>query len=157
MEGIETEYKKLMHAKREIPESSCPKIIENLLYASGSTSDGVAVEEQAAFRAMIEKLDDRAKLYSAKSERASKRESLFHKRNRLGIHGGEWCRVDTDGVFEYAGRMYKIEENEIQYQPIETDYGDLYDMDRILAFDGKFFDMNYDEVRVLRYEFGTEK
>ena len=116
-------------------------------------SEGVAMEEWDAFKVITDELDARAEQYTRhipNKKPAVKKESLFHKHNRLGIHGGTWCRVDTEGVFEYNGEKYRIDENEIQYQPIETDYGDLYDMDRILANGGNFYDMNYDEVHVMK-------
>lgn len=70
--------------------------------------------------------------------------------NRLGIRRGEWCRVDTEGVFEYNGSKYRIDPGTEQYQPIETAVGDLYDMDRVLVTDdspNRFYDMNYDDVK----------
>ena len=151
LDGIETEYMRAMSARRELPVSSCPKSVENVFYASGANTNSIAIEENESFKTLLDDLDEKARLYINKTERKPKRKSLFSKRIRLGLHGGEWCRVDTDGVFEYNGELYKIDENEIQYQPIETDYGDLYDMDRILASNGKFYDMNYDEVKVMRY------
>ena len=60
--------------------------------------------------------------------------------------------VDTEGKFRVGDDFYMIDENEIQYQPIETEYGDLYDMDKVLVSGGKFYDMNFDEVRV--YQIG---
>lgn len=148
-QGIETNYKRVMHAKREIPASSCPSAIENLMYASGAVSDGIAREEEAQFEALLDRLDMLAEKYETPT-RTVRRESLFHKKNRLGIHGGTWCPVDTDGIFLYDGVRYIIDDNAVQYQSIPTDYGDYYPMDRILASGGKFYDMNLDEVTVLR-------
>ena len=152
MDGVVTDYKEAMHAKREIPASSCPRSVENMLYATGASTDSTAKEEAAAFDILLDSLDDRAKRFVRKAERKPKKESLFHKKNRLGINGGQWVTVDTDGKFRVGDNFYMIDENEIQYQPIETEYGDLYDMDRILVSGGKFYDMNFDEVRV--YQIG---
>lgn len=149
--GIETDYKKIMHAKREIPVSSCPTFIENMLYASGSTTSQIDREECAGFKVMTDELDARAEIYEARKVQHERRESRFHKHNRLGIHGGEWCRVDTDGVFEHNGKRYEIDPQETQYQPVETEFGKLYDMDRILvcsSTNNEFYDMNYDKVKV---------
>ena len=149
MSGIETDYKKVMHAKREIPASSCPSFIENMLYSTGAATSQADKEERISFKVMTDELDTRAEKYEAQKVTRKRQESLFQKHNRLGIHGGEWCRVDTDGVFEHNGRKYEIDEGETQYQPIETDIGLLYDMDRILVTDtGEFYDMKYDLVKV---------
>jgi len=146
-DGIETDYRRVMHAKREIPESSCPSYVRNIMYGSGSVSKNVAIEEKAQFNALTEILDLAAEKYET-PQKPSKTESLFQKRNRLGIHGGTWCRVDTAGQFRIGNEVYKISDQAIPYQPIQTEYGEYYPMDRILACDGKFYDMNLDEVEV---------
>ena len=151
MQDIETEYKRVMHAKREIPASSCPSFVENILYAAGGTTEQIDQEERAGFDVMISELDERAEKYETPKVKRSYPESGFHKRNRLGIHGGQWCRVDTDGVFSYNGAMYRIDSGAAQYQPVETEFGQLYDMDRILAVGSppdRFYDMDYNEVIV---------
>ena len=58
--------------------------------------------------------------------------------------------MDTDGYFWVGNNRYVISGNAVQYQPVHTEYGDYYAMDRILASGGKFYDMNYDEVEVLQ-------
>ena len=140
-----------MHQKREIPASSCPSFIDNMLYASGGATDAIDRDECESFLATMSELDAQAKKYAAPRETRVKKESLYHKHNRLGIRGGVWCRVDTDGIFECRGRRYRIPADQYQYQPVDTEYGKLYDMDRILAVDGspqRFYDMKYDEVKV---------
>ncbi len=151
--GIETDYKKVMHARREVPISNCPAFVENMVYATGGTTDAIDREECAGFKVMVDELDAKADKYEKQKVRKAPTESMYHKRNRIGIHGGEWCRVDTDGVFEHNGIRYRIDPDEVQYQPVETEFGDLYDMDRILATDdtpNKFYDMLYNEVKVIR-------
>lgn len=151
MDNIETDYKMVMHSKREIPASNCPSYVDNMLYSSSVMTGNAKKEEQAEFIDMLERLDSRAKPYiQTKEKRDPKVESKFHKRQRLGIHGGEWCVVDTEGKFLFGGDVYEIDEDATQYQPIQTKYGDLYDMDRILAYDGRFYDMNFDEVHAHR-------
>jgi len=148
-QGIETDYKKVMHTKREIPVSNCPSYVENVFYASGGTTDSVDQEERASFRILTDALDAKAEKYETQKSQRKKQESRFHKRNRLGIRGGEWCRVNTDGLFEYNGCVYEIDRDATQYQPVETEVGLLYDMDRILATETEeFYDMNYDNVKV---------
>ena len=149
MRGIETDYKKVMHAKREIPVSSCPSFVENMLYANGAATDSCAEEERAAFEVITSRLDAQAEKYEAQKPQRKRQESNFQKYLKLGIRNGQWCRVDTDGVFEYEGRRYEIDRNASQYQPIETEIGLLYDMDRILVTHTdqlEFYDMNYDRV-----------
>lgn len=146
--GIETDYKRIMRVRREIPESSCPSSISNLIYASGAVSPSVSQDEEDRFAAMLERLDSIGMpLQSLKQEFP---ESRFHKKLRLGISGGEWHTVDTEGYFWVENNRYKISDNAVQYQPVQTDYGDYYAMDRILSSGGKFYDMNYDEVEVLQ-------
>ena len=150
-QGIETEYKKIMHDKREIPVSSCPSYVENILYSSGAATELIDQEERASFRTMIERLDEKAEIYESQKAQRKRQESKFHKHNRLGIRDGEWCRVNTDGLFEYHGDVYMIDTGAEQYQPIETDSGLLYDMDKILVCGDiplEFYDMNYDKVKV---------
>ena len=151
-EGIETDYKRITHAQREIPVSSCPSYVESMVYASGSAPEPLSIEEESHFRTIVEQLDERAEKYAVRKVEKKKRvESRYQKRERLGVRGIEWCRVDTTGAFECAGKKYRIDPSEMQYQPIRTEFGELYDMDRILVAanpQGKFFDMNYDEVTV---------
>lgn len=99
---------------------------------------------------MLDSLDASALPYEVKQQPKVKRKSLFHKKNKLGIHGGEWYRVDTDGRFCVDGQLYAIDDQEIQYQPVSTEYGDYYAMDKILYSGGQFYDMNYDKVKVIR-------
>ena len=148
--GIETEYKKVMHAKREIPVSNCPSFVENMLYASGSATAQIDRDEHDAFRVMTDELDWKAERYEMQKPKRERIESRFHKHNRLGIHGGEWCRVDTDGVFEYNGFKFMIDPFAVQFQPVETAFGELYDMDKILVVGEPpaFYDMDYNEVKV---------
>jgi len=153
--GIETDYKRVMHMKREIPASNCPSFVENLLYASGSPTDPRDKEERATFKVLTESLDAKAETYETQRPQRKRKENKFQKYLNLGIRGGEWLRVDTDGVFQYQGVRYRIDEGETQYQPVETELGLLYDMDRILATNPnspEFYDMNYDRVKVNRFD-----
>ena len=150
MDGIETNYRAVMNAKREIPESNCPSNIDNIFYASGSAGENQAIEENAAFKEMVDRLDERAAQYEQKKEPPQKKQkSLFAKKLKKKIHDGVWYRVDTEGKFRIGNDEYIIDDQEIQYQPVPTDYGDYFAMDKILYAGGQFYDMNYDEVRVL--------
>ena len=147
-QDIETDYKKVMHAKREIPASSCPSFVENMLYSTNGLTGQVEQEERDRFRVMTDLLDEPAEKYETNKPKRVHTETKFEKRRRIGIHGGDWCRVDTDGEFDYSGHRYRIDVDAEQYKPTETEFGLLYDMDRILACGDRFFDMNYDEVSV---------
>lgn len=149
-DGIETDYKRVMHAKREIPFSSCPSQIENIAYSTTGTTDITEKDEQERFNDMLERLDDRAWKYESPVKKKPKIESRQHKRRRLGIRDGEWLNVDTEWKFWVGNEQYVINDQAAQYAPIETAYGLFYPMDRILFSDGKFYDMNYDEVQVYK-------
>jgi hypothetical protein len=147
---IETRYKQVMHAKREIPVSNCPSELENLLYSTGGGNLADAREENAVFKNMLEELDERAAPYEAKRMVQKRVPSLYEKKNKKGIHGGEWYLVDTDGKFWIGKEQYVIDGNAAQYGSVPTEYGDYYAMDKILYSGGKFYDMNYDEVPVYK-------
>lgn len=147
-DGIETNYRRVMHAKREIPASNCPSEIDNLLYGSGGSCGPYEEEELSAFRDMLDRLDERATSYESKKVVRKKTPSLFHKKIKKGITGGTWYRVDTEGKFWIGNNQYIIDDQEVQYQPVPTEYGDYYAMDKILYANGRFYDMNYDEVKV---------
>lgn len=150
-DGIETDYKRTMYAKREIPDSSCPAYVENILYASGAISPGATREEEAVFATVLERLDAAAEKYTslAATAPASHRETRHEKLMRLGIRDGEWCRVDTENRFSFRGRDYIISDQAAGYRAVRTEYGDYYPMDRVLAAGGRFYDMNIEEVEVI--------
>ena len=139
-----------MHAKREIPVSSCPEYVDNILYSTGGSTDDIDRDEDERFNLMLDKLDNKAKQYKVNKKPKGQTESKQHKRMRLGIHGGEWCIVDTENKFWYKNEQYVIDDQAVQYAPVETQYGQYYAMDKILVTGGKFYDMNFDEVKVHR-------
>lgn len=151
-DGIETDYKRIMHAKREIPASSCTSEIENMLYGTGQLNGDYAEDEAEQFRTLTEMLDAPAERFERKRVVREKTETRIEKIRKLGIVLGRWIRVDTDGQFGMDGHRYAISDQAIQYQPIETEYGLYYPMDRILYHDGRFLDMNYDEVEVVQID-----
>ena len=152
-DGIETNYKRVMNAKREIPASSCPSEIENLLYGTGCSTD-YAVEEEAQFRNMLDRLDSKAEPYECRKTKRDRKCSLFVKKLQKGIPDGDWYLVDTEGRFMIGDQCYIVEDNAVQYQPVQTEYGNYYAMDKVLYAGGKFYDMNYDEVIV--FQVGAE-
>ena len=96
------------------------------------------------------KIDVNPQNYETQKPVRKQIESMFQKKLRLGIHGGVWCTVDTENKFWFGNEHYLIDEKATQYQPVDTEYGEYYSMDKILASGGKFYDMNYDEVKVYR-------
>ena len=151
MDGIETNYRRIMHAKREIPMSSCPAYVENVAYGTSiSSSDLINDDEEFRFQLVLEKLDKDAEKYIPEIKKKKRTKSKFRKKTKLGISGGEWYSVDTDGKFVFDGQQYIIDDQAAQYAPVETEYGAYYAMDKILASGGKFYDMNYDEVKVYK-------
>lgn len=60
VEGIITEYQQVVGQAREIPVSSCPSNVANMLYAGGNVSGDVSIEEQLGFQTMAQLLDERA-------------------------------------------------------------------------------------------------
>lgn len=55
---IVTDYKEVMRGKSEIPISSCPPCVEDMLYGSGADPEHGA--DDGFFRPMVERLDERA-------------------------------------------------------------------------------------------------
>lgn len=152
-DGIVTAYKQAAHEAREIPSSSCPSGVNNMLYGSGGASGDAARDEALAFRTMTEILDDRA---PGRKKQAPKRQGPSRRRKIEMIseaHGGEPVTrhfVDTDGYFRCSGRLWQIQDVR-EYRPKiiirrnwEMDI--LYDMDHILQCGGEWYDMNGDPI-----------
>ena len=147
-DGIITSYKEAMHEAREIPASSCPGIVSNILYASGGATDETAREEDLNFRAMTEMLDMRRKPVPEKGKTPSMRRKLEMVREDNAGNEVYRYRVDTDGYFLCGGELKQIR-GVRQYQPKtvtrrsgETDI--LYDMDMILRCGDRWYDMRGD-------------
>ena len=72
-EGMVTNYKEMMNGKREIPISSCPSQIEDLVYGTGSVLHPQGEQDETAFRkAMAETVTPKKK--EGKSSVPSERE-----------------------------------------------------------------------------------
>lgn len=122
--------------------------IDNLFYASGGTTGICDKEEQFEFDFMVDALDEKTAMYKSMKQQPVFEETRFHKRARKGITDGTWYNVDTEGKFWVGNNHYQISHQAVQYEPVSTEYGDYYAMDRILLANGQFYDMNYDEVEV---------
>ena len=157
MEGIETDYKKVVRGSRELPMSSCPSYIENTMYGIGST---IKKQEDAdAFTRVLDTVDAKAdKLASyykrtapqkVKAKVSETRYDRFQKILReLGVSKAAFshARVDTEGRFTYSGHSYCVTAR--QYSPELTSAGEEYfAMDRIVCVDGiHFYDMEMRDV-----------
>lgn len=150
---IVTDYKDLMHGKREIPVSSCPPCVASEIY--GASCDPEKGADDTFFRSMVERLDERA----AKVERPKKKKTAPRKptpsekiKNVLGSgikYSVSYATVNTEGQFASGGKMYRIDGDVEQYKPKRTAVGLLYDMDKIVIVttaggEEIFLDMRYD-------------
>ena len=69
-EGIETDYKRIVNGKREIPISSCPSYVEEFVYG-GNPSSTDNPEENLFFQTVIEKLDQKAEKLTQQRKKIS--------------------------------------------------------------------------------------
>lgn len=149
-DGIVTGYKDLMNGKREIPVSSCPSYVENMLYASGASADEVSDEENRTFKMMCDELDERAAKVQPQKKKKTVHPRQYQKYQmiRADNRGAAitFAIVDTDGYFVINDKRYRVTSD--AYAPKQTKYGELYDMDRIISCGERFYDMNLDPVTV---------
>ena len=149
-DGIVTGYKDLMNGKREIPVSSCPSYVENMLYASGASADEVSDEENRTFKMMCDELDERAAKITQPKKKKPARTRQYQKywSIRYANHGAEikFANVDTDGYFVVNNKRYRVTSE--AYAPKQTKYGELYDMDRIISCGERFYDMSLNPTTV---------
>lgn len=146
-EGTVSHYKDIMNGKREIPVSSCPQMVDHLIYSGRQPPEDEGDNEFSKFALMLERLDARAKPYESKrKKKPKKKETQFQRAERIRKeHPGcrfFFCRVNTENRFEYNGVYYRIDESVEVYQPKQTREGALYDMDEITvvrAADGKLY------------------
>lgn len=159
--GIVTDYKRLVDGKREIPISSCPSYVEDIVYGTGSTIIPSSDDECIAFQSTLDRLDRKAEKYtSVKNNSKNKHqhsESRYDKMRRIRCIIGDaeylYPSVDTDNRFELNGHLYQIDSVVSAYAAKDAGNGDvIYDMDKIMCAvksDGQvyFFDMNLDMVQ----------
>ena len=146
-----TAYKEAVNMAREIPASSCPSEVNNLLYASGGTAE--AAEEKLAFQAMVSALDDRLprrKKLAETQKPVSRRRKMEMIREENGGAEIERYRVDRDGCF-WSGKDHlmvvgydKYNAKMVTRRNGETDI--LFDMDTILRCGDRWYDQNGDSI-----------
>lgn len=152
MEGIETDYKKVVRGSRELPMSSCPSYIEDAMYGSGSTIK--RQEDEESFSHVLDTVDAKTQKLSAYYKKPSTRrrksedeETRYDRFSRvseaLGIKAGCFSHavVDVSGEFEFSGSRYVI--TAPQYEGELLPDGDIFfAMDRVICVDGlHFYDM----------------
>lgn len=153
-DGVITSYKEAVGEAREIPSSSCPSYVNNMIYGSGGTSEAIAEDEALAFKTMTaildEKVPKRKKPAAPKPKQVSKRKKI---QDISDMHHGlaiERFRVDRDGCF-WVGLDQKqiVDAPQYRAKAVTKRNGDtdiLFDMDRILKCGDDYYDMNGDPI-----------
>ena len=146
-DGIESEYKKMVHEVREIPVTECPADYSDLIYSDRTPP--VEEEDDQHFECVLDRLKRIDKRRPKKL--LPHRETRFERieKIRKGYPGCEftWCIVDADNMFTYKGKRYSVPEEMRGY--IEDSQ-----MDRILAVESdrilRFYDQNVENVYFLK-------
>ena len=141
-----TNYKEMMNGKREIPISSCPSHIEDMVYGTGSMLHSPGEDHSASDRFPQELLPVKKGKRIVECEKTRK---LREIKKECGKDARiSYCMVDTENCFRYAGEEYRISESVTAYAPKETPLGKLYDMDRVVCVqikdDMRFYTADYD-------------
>ena len=162
MSGLLTEYQKMKIAKYEIPISSCASLLEDEVYSRRTKKDNG--EEQQKLEMYMDETArkfDEAKASRLKNKMQKKKVKEFHPTRRQKIEqvkreydiaSLESCRVDTDNVFMFHGKYYRIpHDNESYAGKVLRDGDIIFDMDRVMCAENKdgiifFFDMNMEPV-----------
>ena len=158
--GIVTDYKRVVDGKREIPISSCPSYVEDIVYGTGNTLIPTNEDEHSAFQSILERLDEKAKKYRpndgkkkpARKAVCTRYDKIKGIRALIGDAAYYYPSVNTLNEFTLNGKTYRIDDSVSEYAGKNMADGDiLYDMDKIvcaLTPDGKihYFDMNMDMI-----------
>ena len=154
-EGVVSEYKEAVNRAREIPVSSCPSAVSNMMYAGGGASGDTAAEERLSFKAMTEILDDQVRSRKpAKAQKEQRPMSLRKKicgvREQQHMAEPEYFIVDTFGCFDWRGEIYRICDVP-EYHPKVVHFRNgstelIYDMDRIIRCGDSWYNMNWDPI-----------
>lgn len=154
--GIVTDYKRVADGKREIPISSCPSYVEDLVYGTGSTLLSPNDSENDDFELTLDRLDKRAERFcpNNKTKKKAPTQTRYDKIKRIKALIGSaeyfYPSVNTENMFKLNGHSYKINDCVSCYSGKQVGTDDiLYDMDKIICAvcpDGRtyFFDMNMD-------------
>ena len=137
-EGTLTKHEERKHERYEISVSSCPAWVSGLIDAGSYSPRGNSDAEEACFRCLLDRLDERAPERLREKERPNRHaETRFQRLQKIRteypgcfIHV---AAVDTDNRFCHGGQVYCISAEAGQYAPRQTREGELYDMDRVLV------------------------
>lgn len=131
-------YKEMARGRSEIPVSSCPACVGDLLYGDGGTlidKGGVTVE---AFQDRLMDLDEKAAKHgvrpTAKAATVTVNRSSRISAIRMAHPSAtfSFSRVDTDNQFVHDGRTYQIDQSVAAYSAKQTKEGLLFDMDQVM-------------------------
>lgn len=162
MSGLLTEYQKMKIAKYEIPLSSCASTMEDEVYSRRAKKDNGEEEEKLAMY-----MDDTARKFDeAKAARLknnpprqkpkvkvlTRRQKIEAARQQYSVVSFESVIVDTDNMFFFGGKYFRIPQSNAKYAGKTLQDGDvIYDMDHILCGRTEsgatvFFDMDIEPV-----------
>lgn len=106
-EGIESKYKAMVHAAREIPASECPAEISDYFYSDRKPPIEEECERTDTFR---ETLSEKIKLKPHVSKR--RKQTKFDRIERIiKDHPNDkraWCMVSENNEFVFDGKRYTI-------------------------------------------------
>lgn len=133
-DGIVTDYKDEMNGSREIPMSSCPAYVEDVVYGRVSPSGASQIaSDTEIFRGTIG-----AEPVKTKKKPKPKHIDRYTKcdiwKNANGVKESHRSIVNTEGTFSFHGVRYQLNLDKLpQYRVKILPNGDeLYDMDYVL-------------------------
>ena len=129
-----TNYKEMARGRTEIAASSCPSYIQDRFHGSAAILREDAAEEGRRFDSILETAGDvSARTKPSANHVESKFDRLERAHREYPQCAFDSCRVDTDNVFCWLGRRYRIDERAKQYAPFPTREGDYFVMDRVIV------------------------
>lgn len=145
---VSTDYKELIKGKMEVPMSSCPSHIGEMMYGIGA----VARNDEPPSSLPDSEFAMKKKTKIKKRLPSQRRANLEAIKRRFGDDVlVEYRRVDTQNNFSFDGSVWHIDESVSEYSPKRTDAGILYDMDTVVIVKSKlgyiyFFNADYSEI-----------
>lgn len=133
-----TIYKECARGRCEIPVSSCPASVSDLLYGDGADLSDRSGINNEQFTETLADLDERAERQaSRKTRKQPKHDSRYSQilsiRRQYPGCRFTYCRVDTENCFEYDGQWYAIDESVDAYSPVESEDGPAFPMEEIIV------------------------
>ena len=139
-EGVESEYKTMVHKVREIPVTECPPAVSDYMYSDRKPP--METDEDCHFERLIDKLNGIDKRKPTRSKK-NKKETRFMRIEKIikefPNSKRTWCIVNADNEFVYGGKRYSVPEEMQGY------FGDGQ-MDRVFVVETdtslRFYDQN---------------